>query len=231
MGSRFGSDYRFGGDDADELDKEWNDRHGMMAISLEYGRPYARVKKPLDYFTLNFFGEGGLEGKVLQMDIMGKLINRGIHGHGHWLDFSVNLDYDTFYGDLATVSTLSLGGAMDLALWLTPDLRFRVMNQIYWIMLGSADMGYDDIRVEPYKVQAFALYHDCTEIITGDLPTPIKYHSNEITKAYRQVEDEAAKRLENPSVFRIARAAQLRSNPYFIIRYKIKGPVQQDRTF
>ena len=76
------------------------------------------------------------------------LLNRGIHGRGHWLDFSVNLDYDTFYGDLATVSTLSLGGAMDLALWLTPRLRFRVMNQLYWIMLGSADMGYDDIIKE-----------------------------------------------------------------------------------
>ena len=148
IGSRFGSDYRFGGEDADELDAEWNDRHGMMAVSLEYGRPYTRVRRPFDYFTLNFFGEGGLEGDVLQMDIMGKLVNRGIHGRGHWLDFSVNLDYDTFYGDLATVSTLSLGGAMDIALWLTPNLRFRVMNQVYWIMLGSADMGYDDIIQE-----------------------------------------------------------------------------------
>ena len=31
------------------------------------------------------------------------------------------------------------------------------------------------ILPDPYKVQAYALYHDCTEIITGDLPTPIKY--------------------------------------------------------
>lgn len=148
MGSRFGSDYRIGGKDADELDDEWNDHHGMFALSLEYGLPYARVKRPFDYFKIDVMGEGGLEGNVLQMDIMGKLLNRGIHGRGHWLDFSVNLDYDTFYGDLATVSTLSLGGAMDLALWITPRLRFRVMNQLYWIMLGSADMGYDDIIKE-----------------------------------------------------------------------------------
>ena len=92
--------------------------------------------------------EGGFEGAVLQLDVMGKLINRGIHGRGHWLDFSINLDYDTFYGDFATVSTLSLGGAMDIALWLTPSVRFRVINQLYWIMLGSADMGYDDIIQE-----------------------------------------------------------------------------------
>ena len=148
MGSRFGSDYRFGGESADELDDEWNDHHGIIALSLEYGRPYDKVKRPFDYFQVEFMSEEGLEGAVLQLDVMGKLLNRGIHGRGHWLDFSVNLDYDTFYGDLATVSTLSLGGAVDLALWLTPKLRFRVMNQLYWIMLGSADMGYDDIIQE-----------------------------------------------------------------------------------
>ena len=44
----------------------------------------------------------------------------------------------------------------------------------------------------PYKVQAYALYHDCTAILTGDLPTPIKYRNKEITKAYKEVESEAA---------------------------------------
>ncbi len=48
------------------------------------------------------------------------------------------------------------------------------------------------ILPDPYKVQAYALYHDCTEILTGDLPTPIKYRNKEITKAYKEVEKEAA---------------------------------------
>ncbi len=48
------------------------------------------------------------------------------------------------------------------------------------------------ILPDPYKVQAYALYHDCTEILTGDLPTPIKYRNKEITKAYKEVESEAA---------------------------------------
>lgn len=51
------------------------------------------------------------------------------------------------------------------------------------------------IIVDPCKVQSFALYHDCTEIITGDLPTPIKYRNEEIKRAYREVESEAANRL------------------------------------
>jgi len=52
-----------------------------------------------------------------------------------------------------------------------------------------------DKKLDPSKVQSYAIYHDCTEIITGDLPTPIKYKNKEITKAYHQVEDEAAESL------------------------------------
>ena len=41
---------------------------------------------------------------------------------------------------------------------------------------------------DPNECAAAALYHDCSEILTGDLPTPIKYHSAEISSAYKQVE-------------------------------------------
>ena len=147
-GSRFGSDYRIGNHSADNIDRKWNDHHSMIAASLEYGKPYTKVNRPFDYFVVDVFGEWGFEGNVLQMDVMGKLLNDGVHGRGHWLDFAINLDYDTFYGDLATVSTISLGGSIDLALWSTPSLRFRIMNQINLILLGTADMGYDDLIKE-----------------------------------------------------------------------------------
>ena len=39
------------------------------------------------------------------------------------------------------------------------------------------------------------LFHDSSEILTGDLPTPIKYHSDEIRSAYQQVEDIACRKL------------------------------------
>ncbi len=45
------------------------------------------------------------------------------------------------------------------------------------------------------KCAAAALYHDCSEILTGDLPTPIKYHSPEIMAAYKEVEKLAAEKL------------------------------------
>ncbi len=40
-----------------------------------------------------------------------------------------------------------------------------------------------------------ALYHDASEILTGDLPTPIKYHNREIRRAYKDVERLAADKL------------------------------------
>jgi len=48
---------------------------------------------------------------------------------------------------------------------------------------------------EPDKCAAAALYHDCSEILTGDLPTPIKYHSPDIMAAYKQVEQIANDKL------------------------------------
>ncbi len=48
---------------------------------------------------------------------------------------------------------------------------------------------------DPYKVMAYAIYHDCTEILTGDLPTPIKYDSQVITDAYKDIERRAAETL------------------------------------
>jgi 5'-deoxynucleotidase len=47
----------------------------------------------------------------------------------------------------------------------------------------------------PEEYAAVALYHDCSEILTGDLPTPIKYHSASIKRAYDEVEDVAVEKL------------------------------------
>lgn len=49
--------------------------------------------------------------------------------------------------------------------------------------------------IDPGLVSAVALYHDASEIFTGDLPTPVKYHNPEIQSAYKKVEAGAAERL------------------------------------
>ena len=48
---------------------------------------------------------------------------------------------------------------------------------------------------DPDKLATHAIFHDASEILTGDLPTPIKYHSQEITGAYHEVERAASQRL------------------------------------
>ncbi len=49
--------------------------------------------------------------------------------------------------------------------------------------------------VDTHYVMGIALLHDASEIITGDMPTPIKYFSPEITRAYKEIEGEATDRL------------------------------------
>ena len=48
---------------------------------------------------------------------------------------------------------------------------------------------------DPDRCAVAALYHDASEILTGDLPTPIKYYNPEIKNAYKQVERIAGNRL------------------------------------
>ena len=50
-------------------------------------------------------------------------------------------------------------------------------------------------EADPCREAAAALFHDCSEIFTGDLPTPVKYHSQDITSAYKELEAAAAKKL------------------------------------
>ena len=47
----------------------------------------------------------------------------------------------------------------------------------------------------PEHLATVAIFHDATEILTGDMPTPIKYQNPDIIKAYHQVESYAADRL------------------------------------
>lgn len=51
---------------------------------------------------------------------------------------------------------------------------------------GSVDAG---------KVAVAALYHDASEILTGDLPTPIKYYNPEIRDSYKAIESVAQDKL------------------------------------
>ena len=50
-------------------------------------------------------------------------------------------------------------------------------------------------QLNPDRIAVMAMYHDTSEIFTGDLPTPIKYFNANITQAYKQIENSAEKHL------------------------------------
>ena len=52
-------------------------------------------------------------------------------------------------------------------------------------------------EIDPGEVAVAALYHDAPEILTGDLPTPIKYYNKSIHGAYKELEKYACDKMVN----------------------------------
>ena len=50
-------------------------------------------------------------------------------------------------------------------------------------------------NVNPERVAVLAMFHDTTEILTGDLPTPIKYYNKDIKSVYSEIEKNASRQL------------------------------------
>ena len=59
-------------------------------------------------------------------------------------------------------------------------------------------------EVSPEKTAVVAMYHDMSEIITGDMPTPVKYKNEQIITAYKEIETAANNKLleKLPELFR-----------------------------
>ncbi|MDA9557046.1 5'-deoxynucleotidase [Vibrio sp.] len=50
-------------------------------------------------------------------------------------------------------------------------------------------------KVNPERIALLSMYHDSSEVLTGDLPNPIKYDNEEITKEYKKIEIAAENKL------------------------------------
>jgi 5'-deoxynucleotidase len=71
-------------------------------------------------------------------------------------------------------------------------------HQVAMLAHGLALIRREILHLEgpdPDKCAVAALYHDASETLTGDMPTPIKYYNPEIRAAYKQVEHIASQRL------------------------------------
>lgn len=71
-------------------------------------------------------------------------------------------------------------------------------HQVAMLAHGLALIRREVLKLDgpdPDKCAVAALYHDASETLTGDMPTPIKYYNPEIRAAYKQVEQIAGQRL------------------------------------
>lgn len=59
-------------------------------------------------------------------------------------------------------------------------------------LIGKREFGKD---YDENRVAVLALFHDTTEVITGDMPTPVKYYNDEIKSVYKKIESVAGQRL------------------------------------
>lgn len=55
-------------------------------------------------------------------------------------------------------------------------------------VIGNVRLGRN---LQAEKAALIGIYHDASEIITGDMPTPIKYYNKSIKDAFKSIEDEA----------------------------------------
>ncbi len=59
-------------------------------------------------------------------------------------------------------------------------------------VIGNSRLGKD---LDADRAAMIALYHDASEILTGDMPTPVKYNDPQIISAYKRLEDAAQEQL------------------------------------
>lgn len=59
-------------------------------------------------------------------------------------------------------------------------------------VIGNTCLGK---QLDAQKAAVLGMYHDATEIITGDMPTPVKYYNSQIKSTYKDIEHQAAESL------------------------------------
>lgn len=62
-------------------------------------------------------------------------------------------------------------------------------------LVSIHNQNHPQTPLDAGRAVLFALYHDCSEILTGDMPTPVKYRDPALKAAYKAVEREAQSRL------------------------------------
>ncbi len=80
-------------------------------------------------------------------------------------------------------------------------IRENVMEHSFEVAVVAHALGllhnrhHPDAPLDLGELVLTALYHDASEVLTGDLPSPIKYHNEKIRDAYKEVEHTAEREM------------------------------------
>lgn len=101
---------------------------------------------------------------------------------------------NNFFGMLARMKYINRWGLMRNTI--TENIAEHSL-EVAIIAHALAVIGntYFGKKLDEEHIAVLAMFHDTTEIITGDLPTPIKYYAPEIRDSYKNVERIAAEQL------------------------------------
>ncbi len=101
------------------------------------------------------------------------------------------------YAFFAYLSRLKLIRRWSLMRNTQPENDAEHSLQVAMIAHAIAVIGQNRYHrdTDPEHVLTLAVYHDATEVMTGDLPTPVKYHNEELRGAYHRLENVSADRL------------------------------------
>jgi 5'-deoxynucleotidase len=96
-------------------------------------------------------------------------------------------------------------------------IRENVMEHSFEVAVVAHALGEihnrdSATRIDLGQLVLTALYHDASEVLTGDLPSPIKYHNDKIRDAYKEVEHAA----EREMLAMLPEALQARYAPYLV---------------
>jgi 5'-deoxynucleotidase len=78
-----------------------------------------------------------------------------------------------------------------------PSKFYAYLSRLRWIKRWGLMRNAEPENVMEHSWELAVVAHDVSEVLTGDLPTPIKYCSNSLTTAYRQIEAIACTELIN----------------------------------
>lgn len=101
---------------------------------------------------------------------------------------------NNFYGMLARMKYINRWGLMrtvDSENIAEHSLEVAIIAHALAV-IGNTYFGKD---LDPERIAVIGMMHDTAEIITGDMPTPIKYFAPEIRDSYKKVEDIAVNKL------------------------------------